>query len=194
MGRKRLRCQMGLNSLGTASTKTHSFWCPCFLTAVRRATLTQETSFSLSRTTRVVCVGHRCGICGITTCCRGSSCGTARPREYAWAQFKLSQSLAHAADANAWLKKAAAQGEAEAMAVLGAGLCTRRDGVSDKTRGKDLLREAAELVCASAQFDYARMCCPSDTESVERALWMRRAAMQGHYESRLYLSTFAEQH
>ncbi len=75
------------------------------------------------------------------------------------------------------LERAAAQGEPIAMTNLGMALWWGHSGAAvDKPRGKRLLREAALLGNANAQYDLATNCCAAN--SLEAFQWLRRSALQ----------------
>ncbi len=95
---------------------------------------------------------------------------------YAWAQANW---LWRAPGSLELLEKAVAQGECKAFFSLGLRLWFGDDAVQDQVRGGALLREAAALGHAEAQYQMAMTCCKRDT--LERVQWLRRAAIQGHH-------------
>ncbi len=76
----------------------------------------------------------------------------------------------------AWLEKAAAQNEPEAMAALASRWWNGMERARDETRARQLWREAAELGHCWSQIEYAMYCCPQD--SSEQIIWLRRASVQ----------------
>ncbi len=78
----------------------------------------------------------------------------------------------------AWLEKALAQGESDAMAELGSCLFYGREIRRDMERSERLYREAAMLGNSEAQYLVAQRFCYDQT--LEFMEWLGRAALQGH--------------
>ncbi len=94
----------------------------------------------------------------------------------AWGQHMWAEEQSNLGERVSWWERAVRQGEPEAMTGLGKLLLTGgRDGVAEAVeRGTMLLKEAAGLGVASAQYVLAMKCC----KKTERNQWLRRAAVQ----------------
>ncbi len=112
----------------------------------------------------------------------------------AWAQynFAVGEGAKFANGSSAWLEKAVAQGEPDAMTDLAEQLWDDDEGnVRGRLRATLLWRQAAELGESSSQMRYAEKCCARD--SVEYFEWIRRSAMQGLWTARRHLCSAVEQ-
>ncbi len=98
---------------------------------------------------------------------------------YSWAQARYSRFAKDGAEKKAWLEKAAAQGETDALFSLAQDFYFGRlGGNADKRRGLQLWQEAAEMGHWMAQFEHAMHAF--EYEDLQRFVWLRRSAMQGH--------------
>ncbi len=96
---------------------------------------------------------------------------------YAWAQAKC-QSFQEPPVFVVWLEKSVAQGEPDAMVALSYCLWRAVGCPEDKPRAQRLWHEAAMLGQWRAQLDVANLCWGQ--HSLERFVWLRRAAQQYH--------------
>lgn len=104
-----------------------------------------------------------------------------RPAEagYAVAQWQFAETLqGYDSEQQAWLERAATQGEPRAMTLLALLLWVphNRTGFHDKPRARQLRLAAALAGDWFGQWYYASCCCPRD--SPEQFTWLRRCAVQ----------------
>ncbi len=108
----------------------------------------------------------------------------------AWAGYAWGQAL-HGINKedSSWLEIAAAGGEPEAMDMLARYLDPEDGDVIDGPRSRTLFREAAMLGDSSSQFVLSSF---FPHVSVERFVWLRRAACDGHLSAYFELVEWAE--
>ncbi len=123
---------------------------------------------------RCMCWSHQCGLWQ-------GGVGRRQSAEagYAWGQaLYAGEAMENGDDKIAMLEEAVAQGERYAMDFLARELWACEHNQKKRARAAQLWREAALLGDPCAQERYANECC--DDDLVERFVWLRRCAMQGH--------------
>lgn len=124
---------------------------------------------------RCLCWASHCWLSGVENGPNVELLRRSAEAGYAWGEQCFARYCDDAEEA-AWLEKAAAQGEPEAMFALGESLWSGIGTIVDKSRASELWREAALLGCARGQLAYGEKVCMEG--SLEQFVWLRRAVLQ----------------
>ncbi len=128
--------------------------------------------------------------------CWAGQCGTDRSvtersarAGCAWGQYHWAR-LCGLDERMLWIEMSVAQGEPDGLwwkaFLLWSGIGLDMDKQMDKIMAEQMWRSLAEMGHASSQTEIAERCC--DKDSLERFVWLRRAAMQCNFPSAFALT------